>query len=202
MSSLSVTPQQLAQGIAAASRQAGQDDPTVRGADWQTAVVTAVNGDGTVNVGAIRARCLDSYVAPSVGDQIVISQSGIGNWIAHGRLSTTTRGWTPFTLSSGWTALSGYYTPAYRIWGDGTASLCGLAQMSGSLATDTVVATLPAEARPASKVRYAVQVITGIFAVMTIFPNGNVTLGDFSATLSTTGSKWAEYDVASHYRLA
>lgn len=199
----SITPLQLAQGIAAASRQAGQDDPVVRGADWQTAVVTAVNGDGTVNVGAIRARCIaEAYPAPAVGDQIAISQSGIGNWIAHGRLATVTRGWTALPLASGWAPFgSPYYTPAYRIWGDGTASLCGLGLLTGSLASGTTVANLPAEACPAAQVRYAVQVAVGFFGVLTIYTDGHVTLGDFSGTLPTTGQKWAEFDVASHYRL-
>jgi hypothetical protein len=192
----------VAQSIAAASRQAGQDDPVVRGADWQTAVVTAVNTDGTVSIGPIRARCLDTYQGPAVGDQIVISQNGIRTWLAHGRLAGTTRAWTTLPLASGWSQLSPYYLPTYRIWSDGTASLSGLASMSGSLASGTTVATLPAEARPASQVRYTVQINTGTFGVMTLFPNGNIQLGDFSATLPSTGQKWAQYDVASHYRLA
>jgi len=78
----------LAAGIAVAARQAGKDDPAVRGADWQTGVVTAVNADGTVNVGTIRARRLESYLVPTVGDQIIISRSGAGNWIAIGRTAS------------------------------------------------------------------------------------------------------------------
>lgn len=78
----------LAAGIAQAARQAGRDDPAVRGADWQTAVVTAVNADGTVNVGTIKARRLESYLVPTVGDQIIISRSGAGNWVAVGRTAT------------------------------------------------------------------------------------------------------------------
>lgn len=93
----------LAQGIAQASRQAGQDTPAVRGADWQTATVTAVGSDGTVNCGTIRARRLDSYTNPAVGDQIVITQSGLRNWLALGR---TTAGldpaWQAYTVA--WTA--------------------------------------------------------------------------------------------------
>ncbi|MGV9352276.1 hypothetical protein [Streptomyces misionensis] len=198
MSNLSVS---LAQGIAQAARQAGQDNPVVRGADWQTAIVTAVNADGTVYIGSIRARCLERYANPAVGDQIAISRNGAGSWIALGRLATTTRAWTPFTLSSGWTSSGSYYTPSYRIWGDGTASLCGLATMSGTLTAGATVATLPAEACPASQVRCTVQVATGFFGVMTIAPSGAITLTDFSGTLSTTGSKWAEYDVFGRYRL-
>lgn len=201
MTGLSVSPLQLAQSIAGAARQAGRDDPKVRGSDWQTGIVTAVNSDGTVDIGTIRARRIHTYTNPAVGDQAVISQSGNGNWIALGRTATTTRAWTTFSLASGWTAFSAYYAPAYRIWGDGTASLCGLAQMSGTLTSGAVVATLPAEAMPASQVRCAVQVASGFFGVMTIFTNGQIQLGDFSGTLPTTGSKWAEYDAFGRYRL-
>jgi hypothetical protein len=201
MTGMSVSPLQLAQGIAGAARQAGQDAPAVRRADWQTGIITAVNGDGTVDIGSIRARRIQTYTNPAVGDQIVISQSGNGNWIALGRVATTTRSWTAFTLSSGWTPFAAYYTPSYRIWNDGTASLCGLAQMSGTLTSGAVVATLPAEATPASQVRCAVQVASGYFGVMTIYTNGQIQLGDFSGTLPTTGSKWAEYDAFGRYRL-
>lgn len=77
----------LADALVNAARTAGGADPAVRGADWRTGTVTAVPGDGTVAVGTVRARCIDSYSAPAVGDQVVISQSGAGNWIAFGRLS-------------------------------------------------------------------------------------------------------------------
>ncbi|MEU9470413.1 hypothetical protein AB0D78_28115 [Streptomyces avermitilis] len=76
----------LAAGIAAAARQAGQDDPIVRGADVRTGTVTAVGATaGTVDVGVIRARRLESYQNPVVGDQILLVQSGNGNWWAAGR---------------------------------------------------------------------------------------------------------------------
>lgn len=70
-----------------AARQAAQN-PSVRRADWQTATVTAVNADGTVDIGDIRARRLESYVSARVGDQVIISQSGMGNWIAIGRTAS------------------------------------------------------------------------------------------------------------------
>ncbi|WP_051766108.1 hypothetical protein [Streptomyces sp. NRRL F-5135] len=78
----------FATGLIQASRTAGATDPQVRGADWRTGTVTAAPGDGTVAVGTIVARCLDSYTAPTVGDQIIISQAGSGNWIALGRTSS------------------------------------------------------------------------------------------------------------------
>ncbi|WP_153182985.1 hypothetical protein [Streptomyces sp. E5N298] len=192
----------LAWAMKKQATRAGESAQSVRGSDWSTAVVSLANTDGTVMAAGIpQIRCLDTYASPAVGDLIVISQSSNGNWIAHGRLAATTRKWETLPLSSGWAVLSGYYTPAYRIWDDGTASLSGLAAMSGNLPSGTVVATLPAEARPAFQCRFPVQVVLGFYGVMTLYPDGRVTLGDFSGTLSTTGQKWAEFDVASHYRL-
>lgn len=74
-----------------AVRGAGADSK-VRGAEWQTATVTAVNGNGTVNVGVIVARCLDSYQSPAVGDQIFLTNNGAGNWVAVGRISSANVG--------------------------------------------------------------------------------------------------------------
>jgi len=197
------TSAQVAQAVAAAAVQAGQDTPTVRGADWQTATVTAVNADGTVSCGtAIRARRLESYQLPVVGDQIMLTRSGTGSWIAVGRTATTTPAWTPLSLASGWTANANYYTPACRVWPDGTAGLCGLSSMSGTLTSGTTVATLPAVARPAAQVRAPVQVAIGFFGVMTLFPSGDIQLADFNPTLSTTGTKYAQFDVLGRYRLA
>lgn len=83
------TSAQVAQAVAAAAVQAGQDTPAVRGADWQTATVTAIYGDGTIACGtAIRARRLESYQLPTVGDQIMLTRSGTGSWIAVGRTAT------------------------------------------------------------------------------------------------------------------
>ena len=79
----------LAAAIADTARQQGATAPEVRGADWHTAQVTAVGTDGTVDCGTIRARRLDSYTNPSVGDLVTICRSGAGNWIALGRLATT-----------------------------------------------------------------------------------------------------------------
>lgn len=74
----------LADAIRLQAVTAGAAEPTVRGADWQTAIVTAV-GAGTVDCGTITARRLESYQNPAVGDRIVITQSGNGNWLACGR---------------------------------------------------------------------------------------------------------------------
>jgi hypothetical protein len=82
-------PWDLAAGIAAAARQAGRDDPDVRRADVQTGTVTAVGVTaGTIDVGSIRARRLESYQRPAVGDQVLLIQSGTGNWWAAGRTAS------------------------------------------------------------------------------------------------------------------
>lgn len=82
-------PLDVAAGIAAAARQAGSDDPDVRRADVRTGTVTAVGATaGTVDVGDIRARRLESYQRPTVGDQVLLVQSGTGNWWATGRTAS------------------------------------------------------------------------------------------------------------------
>jgi len=79
----------VAQSITAASRQAGRDDPDVRRAEVQSGIVTAVNTTaGTVDVGSVRARRLESYRQPTVGDQVLLVQSGTGTWWATGRVSS------------------------------------------------------------------------------------------------------------------
>jgi hypothetical protein len=135
-----------------------------------------------------------------VSDVVKVASSAVGNWVIVGSLATSNPAWQPLTLSGGWAAHASFYTPAARINGDGTASLCGLAQLSGSLAAGTV-ATLPANTWPAKQVRFPVQVAAGYFGVMTLLTNGEIQLGDFSATLPATGNKWAEFDVVSSYRL-
>lgn len=81
--------QQLASEMANLAVRKGSQTPAVRGADWQTAVVTAVNADGTVDIGDVRARRLDTYLGATVGDQIMVTQNGAGNWLAIGRLAPT-----------------------------------------------------------------------------------------------------------------
>lgn len=191
----------LAGALKRQTEQVGASTPSVKGSDWRLATVTAV-GTGTVTADGMSVRRLASYSNPQVGDLIVLSLSSAGNWVTPGRLATATGTWTPLTLAGGWAGHASYFTPSYLVHGDGTASLSGLAAMSGALATGATVATLPAEATPASFVRVAVQVAVGYFGVMSVTPGGLITLGEFSAALPATGTKWAEYDVLTRYRLA
>lgn len=98
-------PADLARAITGAARTAGATTPAVRGADWRLGIVTAVNvSAGTVDIGQIRARRMESYQAPAVGDQIVITQNSAGNWLAWGRTNSgTDTPWTQVSLASGYT---------------------------------------------------------------------------------------------------
>lgn len=81
---------ELGAALKRAAQRTGEQTPAVRGSDWRLATVTAVNGDGTVEVdGAMDIRRLVSYTTPAEDDVIVISQSSSGNWIAIGPLATT-----------------------------------------------------------------------------------------------------------------
>jgi hypothetical protein len=111
------SPWDLADGMAQAARTAGTTDPQIHGADWQTAVVTAVGTDGTVDIGNVRARRLDTYVNPSVGDLIAVTQNGTKNWLALGRTAPTVdatfTAWTPTVANAGTATFGtreGWYT--------------------------------------------------------------------------------------------
>lgn len=81
---------ELGAALRRSAQRTGEQTPSVRGCDWRLATVTAVNGDGTVEVdGAMDVRRLVSYATPAEDDVIVISQSSSGNWIALGPLATT-----------------------------------------------------------------------------------------------------------------
>jgi hypothetical protein len=193
---------ELADALQQQAVQAGAGAPSVRGSDWRLATVATVNSDGTVDTSdGVKARRAGSYIGPLVGDIIRISQSSSGNWVAEGTLGSGNATWTALTLSGGWTATAGYYVPAYRLNGDGTASLCGLSSMSGTLAAGATVATLPVEARPANRARCSVQVAAGFFGVMTLNTDGTITLGDYNPTLPGAGTKYSQFDVFSRYRM-
>lgn len=141
-------PADLARAIAGAATTAGATSTAVRGADWRLGVVTAV-GAGTVDVGQIRARRLDSYTLPAVGDQIVITQNSAGNWLAIGRTAANDSGvWTTLSLASGFVNPGHGYTAAWmregkRIWLRGR-----IGRTSGTIANGATICTLPASIRP------------------------------------------------------
>lgn len=93
----------LAWALKQSAQKAGERSPSVRGADWRTATVTAV-GTGTITADGIVARCMETYFDPKAGDVAVLSQSSNGNWIAHGRLAVqSTVPWTTPALATGFT---------------------------------------------------------------------------------------------------
>lgn len=138
--------------VDAAVREAGRT-PAVRGADFQYATVTAVNTDGTVSIGEIRARRHTSYTVPAAGDTVVIAQSGNRNWICLGRLAGAESGsWTTLTLASGYINPGHGYTAAWlrdgkRVWLRGRIGPS--AGGSTTISSGATIATLPASIRPA-----------------------------------------------------
>ncbi|MFE9845765.1 hypothetical protein [Streptomyces goshikiensis] len=193
----------LADAIGRQAEAVATGSPAARGADWRQAVVATVGADGTVTTtDAVVARRLGRYVSPAVGDLIAVSVSGSGQWLALGRLASGAGGWTTLPLASGWTAHTLFYPPAYRLNGDGTATLCGLAETTNALSAGATVATLPTEARPAKRVRVTVEIAGGVIGVMTILTTGAITLDDPTAAIPGAGSsKFAEFDAFGSYRL-
>lgn len=59
---------------------------------WFLAKVTAVNGDGTVDISTARGpvpgvRRMKSYSAPAVDDVVKVSRNPDGNWLVDGALA-------------------------------------------------------------------------------------------------------------------
>ncbi|MEG8275783.1 hypothetical protein [Streptomyces sp. AHA2] len=137
--------------------RAGSNSPSVRGADWRTATVTAENGDGTVDADGIEdIRCMETYSQPAVGDVIAITQSSNGNWLAWGRTATVDPDWTPLTLAAGYTNPGHGYTASYlregrRIWMRGR-----IGPTSGTIPDGDTLATIPAAIRPGVAAAWAV----------------------------------------------
>ncbi|MFF0736915.1 hypothetical protein ACFYVK_35540 [Streptomyces chartreusis] len=150
------TTRDLKQALQLQARRAGEQAPSVRGSDWRTAVVTAVNADGTVEADGFDWRRAETYQAPAAGDLIVVSQSGNGNLIAHGRMAGTTApngAWTSIPLASGFTTPHTVFgTAQYRIvtaYGSTRVELRGSVDATASVTTQTSFSTaLPAAARP------------------------------------------------------
>lgn len=191
----------LADALQQQAIQAGANAPAVRGADWRLAVVVTVGTDGTVTTtDGIIARRMATYLTPAASDTIVVSISSSGNWLAHGRTApaTTAGTWQPLTLSGGWTVYgTPYWTPSYRINGDGTVSLSGLAKAPASALQPQTLCTLPAAIVPTSKARFATEVANGVHGVIDVNTSGTGTLQiqDYSGNAT-----WAALDVV-RYRL-
>lgn len=147
----------LSAAISRKAQRVGERAPSVRGADWRTATVTAENGNGTVDAGGIEdIRCMETYSLPAVGDVIAITQSSSGNWLAWGRTTTDDPDWTPLTLAAGYTNPGHGYTASYlregrRIWMRGR-----IGPTSGTIADGATLATIPTAIRPGVAAAWAV----------------------------------------------
>lgn len=82
----------LAKTLADAVQRAANRAVEQRAASWFLARVTAVNGDGTVDIDTARGpvpgvRRLKSYSAPAVNDVVKVSRNSDGNWVVDGALA-------------------------------------------------------------------------------------------------------------------
>lgn len=159
MKSSHASTRDLAWAVKQSAKRTGERSPSVRGADWRTATVTAT-GTGTITADGLTIRCLETYVGPQIGDVAVIAQSSNGNWHASGRLAAAaTVPWTTATLATGF-AHDGnsngqvqYRTvivggTRFMEWRGGI----GITYASNAIQNggDTLTAALPASLRPAS----------------------------------------------------
>jgi hypothetical protein len=143
------------------AQRVGSSAPAVRGSDWQQATVTAVNTDGTVDAGGIPSiRRMATYQAPAVGDLIIISQNGSGNWRAAGRMVPSAGdAWVTPTLTSPWISYPGggnYQGARYKKLADGMVVIEGLIASNGvSVSGVSNIFTLPAGYRPTATLVFA-----------------------------------------------
>jgi hypothetical protein len=146
----------LADAVRGAAIRAGSEEPSVRGADWQTAAVTAVGVDGTVTAAGILARRARSYADPQIGDLIVLTNSGNGNWAALCKLAPGdgSDGWQTPALTSPWinyVGAGGYTGARYRRYPDGDVGIEGVvASNAVAVGPTSNLFTLPAGFRPAA----------------------------------------------------
>lgn len=181
----------LADAMRAQVQEVSSQSPLVRGADWRLAVVATVGTDGTVTTtDGIVARRAETYMSPAVADTIVITVSGSGNWLAQGRLapSSTAGTWQTLPLAGSWTAYgSPFLTPSYRINGNGTVSLAGLARAPASTTGTSTVGTLPVGARPSAQIRATSMVAIASVGALDIKADGSVQIADYSGTATWAG---------------
>lgn len=200
MSGVSIGAAALADAIRQQAVQAGQDSPQVRGADWRTAIVATVGTDGTVTTSdGIVARRLESYTGPTVGDRIIVTISGNGNWLACGR--TATGGdtvWTIPSLTTGYTHDgNGNGTLQYRTINRGGRYIefRGGVNVPASVGMGaSAIFVLPAAARPTFR-RSIPVAKNGEAYKVDINTNGNVSL------VSGPGSAWSWVAINGTYPL-
>jgi hypothetical protein len=174
------THRDLAYALRQQSKRVGERSPSVRGSDWRQATVTTVNGDGTVDADGIPGiRRMDGYVQPVIGDVIVITQAGDGNWLTWGRtVPTTSDGWVSPTLTAPWINYpgGGNYQPArYKRLPDRTVVLEGLIASNGVSVSGTSNAlTLPAGYRPTATLVFATMSTGGTARQLEIVETGVV----------------------------
>jgi hypothetical protein len=198
----------LAAALKASAQRTGEQAPSVRGADWRTATVTAVDA-GTITADGITARCMETY-QPLVGDTAVISQSSNGNWIAFGRLSSGNPGWVQPSLGTGYTQGNTTSTGNLngpiryrRILVQGTWFLewdGGANRTSGAQTDNILLAALGTANRPAARASFVTArnatAITGVAASTSVYHSLKVDFqqdGTVSLVTATAGDQEATW---------
>jgi len=131
----------------------------------------------------------DAITAPSNGLKVWRTDTGGIDLFARGGWITSTV-WTALALASGVTQTS-TPAPAYRV-NDGFLSLRGLPTISAGIAPNTVLATLPVDARPLVPTRTVTAGATGIAVRLDVNTGGTI-VGNSGGT-ATVGT-WLSLDL-------
>ncbi|MCW7941700.1 hypothetical protein AAW14_06575 [Streptomyces hygroscopicus] len=141
---------QAAASIRRAAQKTAAADPVAHGSDWRLATVSTVNTDGTiVTSDGITVRRLKSYPVPSVGDQVMLAWSGLGNWMVIGQPSAgTTWAWQTMTgLAAG---ANSSQNPGYRLTDDAMVEFRGSWTFTNAPVNPFTLTTLPTGYRPSN----------------------------------------------------
>lgn len=149
----------VAAGVKSTAVRGAQADPTARGADWQGASVTAIGTDGTITVATVSGtvpsvRLVDTAVG--VGDDVIISRNGMGNWVCFGarmRAADYTA-WTTVTIAN--SSPLNRQVEARIVTIAGTRCLQMRGAVNKTLTADAAIATLPTNMRPPVTVTFPV----------------------------------------------
>lgn len=98
--------------------------------------------------------------------------------------TTNAIAWSPLTLSSGWSVVSGFATPSYRVVPGGRVVVKGAISRSGLITQGDTIATFPAGFRPREQRGFLVPVSTGTITLV-VRPTGEIIYG---GSLNLTGA--------------
>lgn len=122
---------------------------------------------------------------PFLGNGLTVRQKADGSNIETYNPNTATAiAWTNLPLSSGWSVVSGFATPSYRVVPGGRVVVKGAISKTGLITQGDTIATFPVGFRPKEQRGFLVPVSTGNITLV-VRPTGEIIYG---GSLNLTGA--------------